>query len=225
MEVNRKLNALGAIIGAVGVFGIIFCLLILMNSVQFMKGIVDQGQVTIPASSGLRLEDQDGNMTYRIVYATDDGNVVVELPATEKDLEDFSPETAEPIVRKVFVDGYGNYYSYDDLNATAKTVVQDVNMPMTLPIVGACLSLVIAIAGFVWAFKGKPSKGKDLGEIIQAKREAEEAEEASMKSEEEAEKSDEDGKAVEAEQPDINEDVEKPEDDDLTEEDTKNTDE
>ena len=194
MEVNRKLNAIGAIIGAIGVFGAIFSLLILMNSIQFMKGLVDQGQVTIPASAGFQIEDQDGN----VVYANDDGTIALEVPVTKEDIDNFSTETTPPIVRKVFMDNYGNFYLYEDLNATTDTVLKEVNMPMTLPIVGLVVSLIIAIAGFVWAFKGKPSQGKDLGEVIQAKREAEEAEEAALKSAEEvAAKSDEEGKTEE----------------------------
>ncbi|MBQ8983137.1 MAG: hypothetical protein IJ079_06065 [Lachnospiraceae bacterium] len=198
MEVNRKLNAIGAIIGAIGVFGAIFSLLILMNSIQFMKGLVDQGQVTIPASAGFQIEDQDGNVQYHIVYANDDGTIALEVPVTKEDIDNFSTETTPPIVRKVFMDNYGNFYLYEDLNATTDTVLKEVNMPMTLPIVGLVVSLIIAIAGFVWAFKGKPSQGKDLGEVIQAKREAEEAEEAALKSAEEvAAKSDEEGKTEE----------------------------
>lgn len=185
MEVNRKLNAIGAIIGAIGVFGAIFSLLILMNSIQFMKGLVDQGQVTIPASAGYQIKDQDGNTNYIIVYANDDGTIALEVPVTKEDIDNFSTETTPPIVRKVFMDNYGNFYLYEDLYATTDTVLKEVNMPMTLPIVGLVVSLIIAIAGFVWAFKGKPSQGKDLGEVIQAKREAEEAEEAALKSDEE----------------------------------------
>ena len=115
------------------------------------------------------------------MYATDDGNITVELPATKEDIDDFSPETTAPIVRRVFTDSYGNYYCYEDLNATENAVLQEVNMPMTLPIIGLVASVIITILGFVVAFKGKPTEGKDLGEIIQAKREAEEAEEAAEK--------------------------------------------
>lgn len=188
MEVNRKVNVVGTIIGAIGVFGIIFSLLILMNSISFMKGIADQGQVSIPAAAGFEITDQDGNIIYHIVYATDDGNITVELPATKEDIDDFSPETTAPIVRRVFTDSYGNYYCYEDLNATENAVLQEVNMPMTLPIIGLVASVIITILGFAVAFKGKPTEGKDLGEIIQAKREAEEAEEAAEKAAEEAEK-------------------------------------
>lgn len=188
MEVNRKVNALGTIIGAVGVFGVIFCLLILMNSISFTKGVVDQGQVTIPAVAAGEIEDQNGNKEYHIIYATEDGSIMQEIPVSKEEFDSFSPDTTAPIIRKAFVDGYGNYYCYEDMNTTKDAVLQEVNMPMTLPIIGIVASVVITIVGFVVAFKGKPTNGKDLGEIIQAKREAEEAEEAAEKAAEEAEK-------------------------------------
>lgn len=185
MEVNRKLNAFGAIIGAIGIFGVIIGVLVLMNSLQFRKGLADQGQVAIPPSRGFQITKEDGNIEYHIIYLSNEGNITVDQPVSEEEFESFSVDTTEPVMRHVFVDSYGNYYSYEDLNATKETVLKEVNMPFTVPILVIAGSVIVIIAGFVWAFKGKPSKGKDLGEIIQAKREAEEAEEAAMNAEKE----------------------------------------
>lgn len=170
MEVNRKLNAFGAILGAVGIFGIIISLMILMNSIQYLRGITDEGQVTFTDATVYNI---DGDSS--ILYQSEDGKMVVEIPMTEEEFEAFSGEDIEPISRRVYMDANGVYYYYEDLDAKPMAVLEEINMPFKLPILILIVAAILAVGGFFWCFHGKPTKGKDLGEIIQAKKEEEEA--------------------------------------------------
>lgn len=193
MEVNRKLNAFGAILGAVGIFGIIVSLMILMNSIQYLRGITDMGQVTLSQATAYQI---DGNCS--ILYQSEDGSLVVEIPITQDEFSAFSPENVEPIERRVYVDANGVYYYYEDLDAKKMAVLEEIKMPFKLPILILIVAVVLSVGGFLWCFHGTPTKGKDLGEIIQAKKEAEEAAEMAESekenaTEEESETSSEDG--------------------------------
>ncbi len=170
MEVNRKLNAFGAVLGAVGIFGIIVSLMILMNSIQYLKGITDMGQVTLSEATAYQI---DGECS--LLYQSEDGSMVVEIPMTQDEFSTFSPDSIEPIERRVYADGNGVYYYYEDLDAKPMAVLEEIKMPFKLPILILIVAAVLTVGGFLWCFHGTPTKGKDLGEIIQAKKEAEEA--------------------------------------------------
>jgi hypothetical protein len=172
MEVNRKLNAFGAIIGAVGVFGIIISLMILMNSIQYLRGVTDMGTVTLNATSAYQFGE-----TYNVVYSSDDNNYMLDIPVSEDVFDDFSVEDTEPIERKVYEDIDGVYHYYEDLDSKPMTVLEEIGMPFKFPILILVVAVAMAVGGFLWCFHGTPTKGRDLGELIQEKRRNEEANE------------------------------------------------
>ncbi|MCD7837218.1 MAG: hypothetical protein LUG83_11385 [Lachnospiraceae bacterium] len=184
MEVNRKLNAFGAILGAVGIFGVIVSLMILMNSIQYLRGITDMGMVTMSASTAYQFGE-----TYSILFQSEDGSLVQEIPITQEEFDAFDPESMESIERRVYEDIDGVYHYYEDLDAKPMAVLEEIGMPFKLPILILIVTAVLAIGGFLWCFHGTPTKGRDLGEILQAKREAEEAAERDMNDEASPEKS------------------------------------
>jgi hypothetical protein len=129
MEVNRKLNAFGAIIGAVGIFGFIISAILLMNSIQYLRGITDDGCVTIPAQTAFQFAD-----TYYYLYRSEDANYLVEVPVTQEEYDGFVLEDTDPIERRVYEDANGTYYYFEDLDAKPMAVLEEVGMPFKLPI-------------------------------------------------------------------------------------------
>lgn len=171
MEMNRKLNAFGAIIGAIGAFGVVISLIILVNSVHYLNGITDFGVDTFVASSAYQYEE-----SYQAVYIGENtGNIIEEL-ITRQEFDDFEAEKEEPLERRVYQDIDGIYYYFEDLTAGKSAVMDEVNLSVKQPVLFLIITVVVTVGGFLWCFYGKPTKGKDLGELLQEKKLEEEDE-------------------------------------------------
>lgn len=165
MEMNRKLNAIGAVIGAVGAFGVVISLIILINNVHYLNGITDLGVDTFVAKSAYQY-----NEDYQVLYSGEKTGSVLEIGITSQEFEDFNIEETESFERRVYQDIDGIYYCFDDLDAKPMAVMDMVNLSIKLPVLLLIVTIVVAVGGFLWCFQGTPTKGKDLGEILQAKK-------------------------------------------------------
>lgn len=165
MEMDRKLNAVGAAIGALGAFGVVIAVIILINNMHYLNGITDLGVDTFSARSAYQYEDE-----YQAVYTGEKTGSVLELSLTSQEFDEFNAEEADTFERRVYQDIDGIYYCFDDLDAKKIAVMDLVNLSIKLPILLLIITVAVAVGGFLWCFQGTPTKGKDLGEILQAKK-------------------------------------------------------
>lgn len=165
MEINRKVNLVGTLFAALGIFAIIFSVMILLNTLQFMRGTEDKGVMVFYARNCYQYD-----IIYNALFMTADDEYFVEVPITKEEFDTFDRDSYDGIQRRVYVDFDGKKHYFEDLDAKPMDVVEEVDLPFKLPLIVLIVGVAMAAGGGLWAMNGKPTNGLEIKNIGKGKK-------------------------------------------------------